>query len=367
MKTHETNEKTTGAKDFSARAAAICAVLLAAAIFVGASASLGSSPEPSGSDDGRERTRLAYRQDEARNGASSEKNATKPAPETQTYTDTATRTGDAPDKKTLVALKARALADANAEDVANTNNAASAEQISADGGAFPVTYADDGTLLCDAASLARLAGATSVTLADGSLRATGGGIDLFVGADDEYVLSAGRAFWTGRLPSVTDDGAFVPLAPIAAALGFTVWDDGEGGASLSGGGAIESADTRYDAGELYWLSRIIYAESGCEPMTGKIAVGNVVLNRVRSESYPDTVYGVIFDRRFGTVQFTPTASGTIYLEPSEDAVIAAKICLEGFSLSDEIEFFFNPEIAESSWISDNRPWIMTIAHHAFYG
>ena len=241
------------------------------------------------------------------------------------------------------------------------------DNVSADGSRFGVMYDGSGTLLFDVASFARFAGASDASHAGGELRATGGGYDVTVREDEMYILSSGRAFWMGMAPTVTDEGVFVPAAPAAAAFGFTMWDDSDGGVTLSGGGPIESAESFYDADELYWLSHIIYAESGCEPMLGKIAVGNVVLNRVRSELYPDTIYGVIFDRRFGTVQFTPVASGTIDLEPSEEAVIAAKICLEGFSLSDEIEFFFNPDIAESTWISDNRPWIMTIAHHEFYG
>lgn len=236
----------------------------------------------------------------------------------------------------------------------------------ADGSVFGVMRASDGALLCDAVGFASFAGATEVTRDDdGTVRASGGGYDVTVGANDEYVLSSGRAFWTGRAPLVADGGVYVPVASLASAFGYTVTTDEDGAVYMCGTGIVESAEDHYDATDLFWLSHIIYAESGCEPMLGKIAVGNVVLNRVRGEAYPDSVYGVIFDRRFG-VQFSPTESGTIYLEPSEEAVIAAKICLEGYSVSDEIEFFFNPEIAQSTWISDNRTWVMTIAHHAFY-
>ena len=143
-------------------------------------------------------------------------------------------------------------------------------------------------------------------------------------------------------------------------------DSGDGALCRENGGSADDGSSTCDGDELYWLSRIINAESGTQPMLGKIAVGNVVLNRVRSDDFPDTIYGVIFDRRFG-VQFSPTENGTIYNEPSDEAVEAARLCLEGYSLSDEICYFFNPAIAESTWISENRPWIMTVGDHAFYG
>ena len=121
----------------------------------------------------------------------------------------------------------------------------------------------------------------------------------------------------------------------------------------------------YNENDLYWLSRIISAEARGESLEGQIAVGNVVLNRVRHASYPSTIYGVIFDRKHGT-QFSPVSMGTIYRTPSESSVIAAKICLEGYSISDEILFFMNPRIATSNWISKNRPFAFRIGNHDFY-
>ena len=121
----------------------------------------------------------------------------------------------------------------------------------------------------------------------------------------------------------------------------------------------------YDADEVYWLSRIISAEAKGEPMKGQIAVGNVVLNRVRSSAYPNTIYGVIFDRKHGT-QFSPVSFGTIYQKPTASAEIAAKICLEGYSLSEDILFFLNPRASTNFWIVKNRPFAFTIGNHDFY-
>ena len=100
-------------------------------------------------------------------------------------------------------------------------------------------------------------------------------------------------------------------------------------------------------------------------MNGKLAVGNVVLNRVRSAAYPNTIYGVIFDRKYG-IQFSPVANGTIYNVPTEDAVIAAKMCLEGYSLSSDILYFVNPTKAPDSWIAKNRKYAFSIGNHAFF-
>ena len=100
-------------------------------------------------------------------------------------------------------------------------------------------------------------------------------------------------------------------------------------------------------------------------LIGQIAVGNVVLNRTRSTDFPNTVYDVIFDTKFG-VQFTPILNGTIYDPPCESSVIAAKICLEGYSISDKIVYFLNEAISSNMWVTNNRPYVMTLGNHAFY-
>jgi len=74
---------------------------------------------------------------------------------------------------------------------------------------------------------------------------------------------------------------------------------------------------------------------------------------------------VIFDRKYG-VQFTPIANGTIYCAPDEDAVIAAKLCLEGYTLSEDILYFLNTSLATNFWVPQNRDYVMTISGHDFY-
>ncbi len=126
-----------------------------------------------------------------------------------------------------------------------------------------------------------------------------------------------------------------------------------------------SENKSYGATEIFWLSRIIEAESSGEPMDGKIAVGNVIMNRVQSADFPNTIYDVIFDTRY-SVQFQPISNGTIYNNPSRDSIIAAKRALRGENVVGGSLYFFNPRISKSSWISRNRTYFKTIANHDFY-
>lgn len=182
-----------------------------------------------------------------------------------------------------------------------------------------------------------------------------------------YIEASGRYFYTPERVLNIGDRLFVPVRPFAAAFCLDLeWNGATRTVELeSTGRTLERGATYYDQGDLYWLSRIISAEAKGESLYGQIAVGNVVLNRVASRSYPNTVYGVIFDRVGGT-QFSPVAIGTIYNTPTESAQVAAKICLEGYSISDRILFFMNPRIATNSWISRNRPYAFTIGNHRFY-
>ncbi len=160
---------------------------------------------------------------------------------------------------------------------------------------------------------------------------------------------------------------YLPVRPLAKAFSVDVeWNAGERAVYLTRTGkTLESGASFYKEDEVYWLSRIISAEAGAEPFLGKIAVGDVILNRVRSTMYPNTIYGVIFDRRYGT-QFSPVSFGTIYKTPTAESVIAAKLCLDGASISKDTLFFMNPRLATTNWISQNRPYAFTIGRHDFY-
>ena len=163
----------------------------------------------------------------------------------------------------------------------------------------------------------------------------------------------------GRV-TVENGVTYVPLRLVGEALGCQVeWDPYLRGATVTSPGAA------YDAGELYWLSRIICAESGAESMSGQIAVGNVILNRVESSQYPDTVEGVVFDTKYG-VQFQPVSNGTIYDAPASSSLVAAKLCLEGTDVVGESLYFFSPALSAGRWIVSNATYYTTIGGHQFY-
>lgn len=196
---------------------------------------------------------------------------------------------------------------------------------------------------------------------------TAHGMTLIVQSGSLYIYANGHYFYTVGKIQNWSGSLYVPIRPLARAFDSELtWNASRRAVELEAPeGAPAVAWANYDEDDLYWLSRIISAESRGEPFEGQIAVGNVVLNRVRSKSYPNTIYGVIFDRKHGT-QFSPVSFGTIYNKPSASSVIAAKICLEGYSLSERALFFMNPRAATNNWISKNRPYAFTIGNHDFY-
>lgn len=204
---------------------------------------------------------------------------------------------------------------------------------------------------------------------DESLTVNGKNLSITLRVGDPYITVNGRILYTNTDVLSLRGWIFAPLSSLTKALNADAWirlawyD-----AYVSSGDvtAVPSASSVYNETDLYWLSRIISAEARGEPLEGQIAVGNVVLNRVRSSEFPNTVKGVIFDKIYG-IQFSPVANGSIYNTPTESAVLAAKICLEGYTFSTRALYFYNPAIATSSWIGRTRPYIMTIGNHAFYG
>lgn len=118
--------------------------------------------------------------------------------------------------------------------------------------------------------------------------------------------------------------------------------------------------------DLYWLSRIIHAEAESEPYEGKLAVGNVVLNRVSSKEFPNTVKSVIFEYFQGIPQFSPVAEGTIYNTPSPASIEAAKNVLNGVKPVGSCTYFFNPDKSAGKWIVENKTYVKRIGNHVFY-
>lgn len=182
-----------------------------------------------------------------------------------------------------------------------------------------------------------------------------------------YITANGRYLWCNGGIASNKDSIFVTprLAAEVISATYEAKDSNIFFTVPDNCSYLENGESYYNSEDVYWLSRIICAESRGEVLEGKIAVGNVVLNRLVSEEYPNTIRDVIFDDAFG-VQFSPASNGSIYNEPTEESIIAAKLCLEGVSVSSEILYFLNPKTADNFWVPENRTYITTIGNHAFY-
>ncbi len=193
-------------------------------------------------------------------------------------------------------------------------------------------------------------------------------IQIYIGIGNAYIEGNDRVLYSGNRNLIIDGATYVPIRSLSKIIGADLkWDAASRTAFVTTDGtAIQSGEEFYNKDDLNWLSRVISAESKGEPLSGKIAVGNVVLNRVESDEFPDSVHDVVFDTA-GGVQFTPVANGSIHNEPTKESIIAAKICLEKYKITDKnVLFFFNPSISTSTWIPENRDYVMTIGQHKFY-
>lgn len=165
-------------------------------------------------------------------------------------------------------------------------------------------------------------------------------------------------------PSITRGRTFVPVRFVAEAFEYDVnWDPKNQLVRIIDSNQHPMHHTDED---LYWLSRIIEAEATGETYEGKLAVGNVILNRIKSKDFPHSIKEVIFDKSYGKFQFTPVSNGRIYNIPSQDSKQAALDVLQGKNNIGEALFFLNPSTATSSWIQQNRMFIKLIGRHAFY-
>ncbi len=153
-----------------------------------------------------------------------------------------------------------------------------------------------------------------------------------------------------------DGDALVPSRVLASALGAGVnWS---GKVELTSGGTPLTAEGKpYDEETLDILARVIMHESGYQPFLGQLAVGSVIMNRVASDKFPNTVSEVIYAPN----QFPGATNAT----PGADAILAARLCLEGANVVPGA-YYFNG-VGKSCWASRNKSLICTIGGHSFYG
>ncbi len=192
------------------------------------------------------------------------------------------------------------------------------------------------------------------------------GLSLTAQVGQLYVEANGRYLYVPETVQLTPAGqVIVPLRVVAKAFGATVGYDPATGVTTvaSGSGAIQSGETFYNQDDLFWLSRVIHRESGNQPMEGKMAVGNVVLNRVADPVFPSTVEGVLAQKN----QFTTYKSGVLAAtDPSESSTIAAKLVMDGGVVEETIGALYF-DSGSNSWAARNKDLIATIGGHKFYG
>lgn len=221
-----------------------------------------------------------------------------------------------------------------------------------------------GTAFVPLAAFVREMDAGQLTWDGASARLDTDDLDLTATPGQLWLEANGRALYVPLSVRLVDGRIMVPVRTAALLFGAdVVWDEAAQTVRVSDADQIlESGDTYYDTDTLYWLSRVISAESRGEPLVGQVAVGNVALNRVASPDFPNTLYSVIFQPG----QFEPVENGTIYQEPYHLSVTAAKLCLEGAQVIGDCLYFFAPDLSPGTWIVSNRTYYTTIGCHRFY-
>jgi len=138
-----------------------------------------------------------------------------------------------------------------------------------------------------------------------------------------------------------------------------------GGTSNSSGssnnnGTQTQVPPKYTERDLQLMANAVYGEARGEPYEGQVAVAAVILNRLESPDFPNTISGIIFQ----PLAFTAVADGQIWLEPNERAKEAVIDAMNGWDPSENALYYFNPKTATSKWIW-SRPQIKQIGEHIF--
>ena len=121
-----------------------------------------------------------------------------------------------------------------------------------------------------------------------------------------------------------------------------------------------SSTNGYSSSDLYLMAKAIYAEGRGESYTGQVAIGAVIMNRLKSPSFPNTISGIIYQKG----AFTAVADGQINLEPNQTAYNAARDAMNGWDPTYGALYYYNPAKATSAWIF-SRQTVTTIGKHVF--
>ena len=171
-------------------------------------------------------------------------------------------------------------------------------------------------------------------------------------------------YYTGSIDGVFGSGTKKAVIAFQKKNGLTP-DGIVGSATLkalgmqSSGGSSASSGSNTN-GNLYLLARLVYGEARGEPYKGQVAVAAVVLNRVKSSKFPNSVSGVIYQ----SGAFSVVSDGQINLAPDDESIRAARDAMNGWDPSNGCLYYYNPATATSRWML-SRPVLLRIGAHAF--
>ena len=169
-------------------------------------------------------------------------------------------------------------------------------------------------------------------------------------------------YYKGNVDGIYGSGTLSPVKLFQKKNGLTV-DGIAGTKTLNAMGIYNSSNSSSSSSNstnLNLLSRLVYGEARGEPYSGQVAVAAVVLNRVKSSSFPNTVSGVIYQ----SGAFDVVSDGQINMTPNETAKKAAQDALNGWDPSYGAIYYFNPKTATNKWIW-SRPVTVVIGNHRF--
>ena len=169
-------------------------------------------------------------------------------------------------------------------------------------------------------------------------------------------------YYTGQVDGVFGRGTYNAVVRFQRQNGLAV--DGQVGKKTAAAMGVPLTGTisaaLYRESELQLLARLVSGEARGEPYIGQVAVAAVVLNRVRSDEFPDTISGVIFQPG----AFDAVWDGQFDMEPTASSVRAARDAMNGWDPTGGCTYYYNPATATSEWIW-TRAVQLTIGRHAF--
>ena len=159
------------------------------------------------------------------------------------------------------------------------------------------------------------------------------GVVLYAQMGQAYFTCNDRYLYLENGMQTIDGAVALPVEDLVKCLGLTAYWDRTAWTLTVNGTAVTpmpSGENYYDESDVYWLSRLIYATAGGQPLEAQVAVGSMCVNRVGNAAFPgqNNIYDVIFAKN----QFDVVANGMIYVEPDAMSTLAAKLALEGCDL-----------------------------------